>query len=170
MQILNCSGKTRLGDNNHDMLHFQPPANFLLTQGSPFPHDFHITKIPWEGNGNPLQYSGLGNPMDRGAWQATVHGALKSRTRLSDFAFTIVHVSIYHLSFFPVFQLIYNVVLISVVQQSDSVIYIDKCVCVYMYSFFIFFSIMVHHRRLDIVPCVIRQDLVYPSYKMICIC
>ena len=37
-----------------------------------------------EGNGSPLQYSRLGNPMDRGAWQATVHGASKSQTRLSD--------------------------------------------------------------------------------------
>ena len=33
-----------------------------------------------EGNGNPLQYSYLENPMDRGAWQATVHGVSKSRT------------------------------------------------------------------------------------------
>ena len=33
-----------------------------------------------EGNGNPLQYSCLGNPMDRGAWQATVHGVAKSQT------------------------------------------------------------------------------------------
>ena len=33
-----------------------------------------------EGNGNPLQYSGLGNPTDRGAWWATVHGVAKSRT------------------------------------------------------------------------------------------
>ena len=32
------------------------------------------------GNGNPLQYSCLGNPMDRGAWQATVHGVAKSQT------------------------------------------------------------------------------------------
>ena len=39
--------------------------------------------IPGEGNGNPLQYSCLENPMDRGAWQATVHGVSKSRTRLS---------------------------------------------------------------------------------------
>ena len=38
-----------------------------------------------EGNGNPLQYSCLENPMDRRAWQATVHGVAKSRTRLSDF-------------------------------------------------------------------------------------
>ena len=36
-----------------------------------------------EGNGNPLQYSCLENPMNRGAWQATVHGVAKSRTRLS---------------------------------------------------------------------------------------
>ena len=41
-----------------------------------------------EGHGNPLQYSGLGNPMDGGAWWATVHGVKKSRTRLSDFTFT----------------------------------------------------------------------------------
>ena len=37
-----------------------------------------------EGNGNPLQYSYLGNPMDRGVWRATVHGIVKSRTGLSD--------------------------------------------------------------------------------------
>ena len=36
-----------------------------------------------EGNGNPLQYSCLGNPMDRGAWRATAHGVAKSRTRRS---------------------------------------------------------------------------------------
>ena len=41
-----------------------------------------------EGNGNPLQYSCLENSMDGGAWQATVHGVTKSRTRLSDFTFT----------------------------------------------------------------------------------
>ena len=41
-----------------------------------------------EGNGNPLQYSCLENPMDRGAWWAAVHGVAKSRTRLSDFTFT----------------------------------------------------------------------------------
>ena len=38
-----------------------------------------------EGNGNPLQYSHLENPMDRGAWQAAVHGVAKSRTRLGDY-------------------------------------------------------------------------------------
>ena len=34
-------------------------------------------RSPGAGNGNPLQYSYLGNPMDRGAWQATVHGTTK---------------------------------------------------------------------------------------------
>ena len=41
-----------------------------------------------EGNGTPLQYSCLENPMDGKAWQAAVHGVVKSRTRLSDFTFT----------------------------------------------------------------------------------
>ena len=38
-----------------------------------------------EGNGTPLQYSCLENPMDGGAWRAVVHGVSKCRTRLSDF-------------------------------------------------------------------------------------
>ena len=38
-------------------------------------------RSPGEGNGNPLQYSCLGNPMDSGAWQATVHVVTKFRTR-----------------------------------------------------------------------------------------
>ena len=41
-----------------------------------------------EGNGNPLQYSCLENPMDGGAWWATVHAVAKSQTRLSDLTFT----------------------------------------------------------------------------------
>ena len=41
-----------------------------------------------EGNGTPLQYSCLENPMDGGAWSAAVHEVAKSRTRLSDFSFT----------------------------------------------------------------------------------
>ena len=39
-------------------------------------------RSPGEGNGNPLQYSFLENPMDRGAWQATVHGVAKNQTQL----------------------------------------------------------------------------------------
>ena len=41
-----------------------------------------------EGNGNPLQYSCLENPIDRGAWLAAVHGVAKSWAQLSDFTFT----------------------------------------------------------------------------------
>ena len=41
-----------------------------------------------EGNGNPLQYSCLENPMDGGAWWAAVHGVTKSRAQLKDFTFT----------------------------------------------------------------------------------
>ena len=44
-----------------------------------------------EGNGNPLQYSCLENPMDRGVLQATVQGVTKSRKWLSNFTFTFFH-------------------------------------------------------------------------------
>ena len=49
----------------------------------PLPKEFN-----GEGNGTPLQYSCLENPMDGGAWWAAVHGVVKSWTRLSDFTFT----------------------------------------------------------------------------------
>ena len=42
-----------------------------------------LGRSPGEGNGNPLQYSCLGNPMDRGTWLATVRGVAKSQTELS---------------------------------------------------------------------------------------
>ena len=47
-------------------------------------------RSPGEGNGTPLQYFCLENPMDGGAWYATIHGVAKSRTRLSDFTFTFL--------------------------------------------------------------------------------
>ena len=47
-------------------------------------------RSPGGGNGNPLQYSCLGNPMDRGAWQATVQRVAKSQTRLQQLS-TYVH-------------------------------------------------------------------------------
>ena len=50
-------------------------------------------RSPGEGNGNPLQYSCLENPMDGGAWLATVHGVAKSRTGLSDFATYLSYLS-----------------------------------------------------------------------------
>ena len=42
-----------------------------------------LGRSPGEGNGNPLQDSCLGNPVDRGAWWATAHGVAKSQTRVS---------------------------------------------------------------------------------------
>ena len=52
-----------------------PPANAgdIRDTGS----IFGLGRSPGEGNGNPLQYSCLGNPMDRGAWWAKVHGVTK---------------------------------------------------------------------------------------------
>ena len=43
-----------------------------------------LGRSPGEGDGIPLQHSCLENPMDRGAWRATVHVVTKSRTQLSD--------------------------------------------------------------------------------------
>ena len=50
-----------------------PPVNSRDTGSVP-----GSGRSPGEGNGNPLRYSYLGNPMDRGTWQATVHGTAKS--------------------------------------------------------------------------------------------
>ena len=56
-----------------------PPANAGNVGSIP-----ELGRSPGEGNGNPLQYSCLGNPMDRGAGWATVHGVIKSWKLLSD--------------------------------------------------------------------------------------
>ena len=48
-----------------------PPANARDASSVP-----GLARSPRGGNGNPLQYFGLGNPIDRGAWRAIVHGAL----------------------------------------------------------------------------------------------
>ena len=65
-------------------------GNLLLLLTGLFMSEFFVTlwTIAGEGNGTPLQYSCLENPMDGGAWWAVVHGVAKSRTRLSDFTFT----------------------------------------------------------------------------------
>ena len=47
-----------------------------------------LSVVNGEGNGTPLQYSCLENPLEGGAWKAAVHGAAEGRTRLSDFTFT----------------------------------------------------------------------------------
>ena len=79
--------------------HPQRPSPFILhlfapcvggTSQSGMPADFLniLLSTGREGDGTPLQYSCLENPMDGGAWWAAVHGVTKSRTRLSDFPFT----------------------------------------------------------------------------------
>ena len=50
-------------------------------------------RSPGKGNGNPLQYSCLGNSMDRGAWQATVHGVAEGQTQLSTAIATYICIS-----------------------------------------------------------------------------
>ena len=57
-------------------------------------------RFPGEGNGNPLQYSCLESPMDRGSWWATVHGAAKSWTRLNNYTLYI------YILFFPILPLL----------------------------------------------------------------
>ena len=70
------------------LIHFEFISVYVV--GSVLIHSFtcNCPAFPGEGNGTPLQYSCLGNPMDGGDWWATVHGASKSWTRLSDFTFT----------------------------------------------------------------------------------
>ena len=72
-----------------EMSGVSPPASFfsniMLTILGVLP--LHII-FRGDGNGTPLQYSCLENPMDRGAWWAAVHGVAKSRTRLREFTFT----------------------------------------------------------------------------------
>ena len=53
-----------------------------------------LGKPPGEGNGNPRQCSCLENPMDGGAWWATVHRVAKNRTRLSDLTFNFNFISL----------------------------------------------------------------------------
>ena len=97
--------------------HLNPLVNLWYFQG--FPVGSMVTNLPMqetqvqslggkdpgEGSGNPLQFSCLRNPMGRGAWQATVCGVSKSRTRLSDFTSLLqvlssrVFVSVYDLLF-----------------------------------------------------------------------
>ena len=56
-----------------------------------------LGRSPGEGNGNPLQYSCLENPMDGEAWQAPIHGVAKSQTWLTDFTFTFSHIQMWEL-------------------------------------------------------------------------
>ena len=99
-----CSPETSLRYNWHNtvsslqrLLGIQITSIFLITRG--FPGGTVVKNLPADagdsglipdsgrfsggGNGNPLQYTWVENSMDKGAWQATAHGAAKSRTWLS---------------------------------------------------------------------------------------
>ena len=60
-------------------------------------------RSPGGGHGNPLHYPCLENPMDRGAWRATVHKVAKSQTQLSTVEYTVSHfeLDVYHLPPLP---------------------------------------------------------------------
>ena len=79
-----CRGRQGTQSNGHS------PALSFHHNGKPRESKVEITwpYIWGKGNGTPLQYSCLENPMDRGAWWAAVYGVAKSRTQLSDFTFT----------------------------------------------------------------------------------
>ena len=79
--------------------------NMLLWMKTQYKQSLNtIASKSGEGNGTPLQYSCLENPMDGGAWWAAVHGVAKSRTRLSDFTFTFhFHRSEKEMAITPVF-------------------------------------------------------------------
>ena len=93
-------------------------------------------RSPGEGDGNPLQCSCLENPMDRGAWRATVHAVVQSQTRLKQCNMALHMCSaqrnqtvifVFHddiKNIYIVVQLTYNIVFISDVQKSESVIHI----------------------------------------------
>ena len=74
-RILQNIGSSYLGGGKHEFLSSVSPLMSLC----------YLLR---EGNGTPLQYSCLENPMDGEAWEAAVHGVAKSRTQLSDFTFT----------------------------------------------------------------------------------
>ena len=62
--------------------------SILKNRDITLPTKVRLVKAIREGNGTPLQYSCLENPMDGGAWNAAVHGVAEGRTSLSDFTFT----------------------------------------------------------------------------------
>ena len=62
--------------------------SILKSRDITLPKKVSLVKAIGEGNGTPLQYSCLENPMDGGAWWATVHGVAQSQTGLSKLTFT----------------------------------------------------------------------------------
>ena len=84
-QISEIGNRENKGEKKKSVKKF---STMSRTQRHKFPNWMDLVNTNGEGNGTPLQYSCLENPMDGGARWATVHGVTKSWTRLSDFTFT----------------------------------------------------------------------------------
>ena len=91
---MHTPGDTLLSRKVHFSFFFSPQIPLVMAQTVQNPPALQETRVqpeagrsPGGRHGNPLQYSSLENPMDRGAWWATVHGVTKRWTRLSDFHF-----------------------------------------------------------------------------------
>ena len=90
-------------------------------------------RSPGEGNGNPLRYSCLENPMDRGAWWATVHGVARSCTWLSNFAPSIcIYVYMYTYVYMYICICMYVYVYICIYMYICMYICIRMYVCMYI--------------------------------------
>ena len=103
--IFTCcqSGSDHIKTQDFPLSHHHSEAHFISVLGFPGSSEVKASawnagdpgsipesgRSPGEGNGNPLQYSCLENPMEGGAWQATVDGVAKSRTRLRDFTLVL---------------------------------------------------------------------------------
>ena len=81
---------TKIKSTNSSLLTLSPNhgLRFIVSMNALKESFISCRQRDGEGNGHPLQYSCLENPMDRGAWWAAVHGVANSQTRLSDFTFT----------------------------------------------------------------------------------